>query len=93
MENTDNSEKDGGSGGLSEDITDGIHSNSVQVHLIMEMGSGRPAGRPDQPDGFAPLHVLARFYDGLFEMSIFGLKALAVLDDDDPAVSTIPAGE
>jgi hypothetical protein len=56
---------------------DGIHRNPIQVHLVMEMGPGRPAKRPDQTDNFAPFHVLAISYEGLFEMSICCLKSPA----------------
>ena len=86
-------EWNGGVGGLFHNIVEGIDRDLIQMDLVMEMRAGRPAGGADQANGFAPFHVLPLFYERLFEVSIFGLKPVAVLNDNDPAVSPIPAAE
>ena len=78
---------------LIKNIAKRIYGDIIKVNFVMKVGTGSPAGTADQPYGFAFSYVLTFFDQRLFKVCIFCFEAVAVLHDDDPAVSVFPASE
>src|SRR5215472_6403967 len=59
----------------------------VHANFIMQMGRGRAAGGSDQCDDIALLHFLSNFHGETREMSETRGQAVAMIDDQQVAVS------
>jgi hypothetical protein len=75
--------------GLIKDISQGINSNPVQMHLIVQVSSGRSASIAYEGNCFTPFNILALFYKGLAEMGIPGDHTIAMADGYHLSISTV----
>src|SRR4051794_13038474 len=65
---------------------------AIDAGFVVQMRSGRAAGRADPADGLADLDLLADLHFDLRHVTVAGREAIAVIDLDHLAVAAVPAG-